>query len=431
MKVRIFVLGAGDSEDREVLDLMIHRTFSRVLTDENAVSYYEAIRDAIPNIGKAFGDSDVVLFFSSGEMFPRVKLVLAKALGLTMKTDEALLLTAKKADPEGSFAEDFSLRNADIPEGGIPFALSDACDTGFGVHKGRQTIIVLPAAVDRTGIVLAQQVIPFLNDLYEEDLSPVFASHIQAFALENKLNDKDVAIAVSDTKTTAMLKKYLSHTPGLDARMPVAAKGEQRGNTPPDEYAVNLSITAAEFMGAPYGVAMTNAYYTGDDAEGERVVYLSVTSETENTVREITSFYGESTPELMLRCCGELCALIGQIIDVDDGVLRKQPVGVEKKKTGKGAFAALLVLLLAAIAGVCGFGYYYFSTHDYTLRDWLQTYLPAVTREAETTTAAEAAPTVAGDETETRETAAADGESEAEAEENEEETAVSRVLQNE
>ena len=383
MKARIFVLGLQQTESNRLFDLMLQKTFASAFTAPDALEYHDSVKDAIPAIGRAFSDSDAVLFFAAGEIFAQVKSVLCRALGLKLVVDEALLETARNAAPEAAQAEDFALRCAGIPADGVAFGLSDAQDTGFGVHKGRQTIVVLPATVDRTGIVLSQSVVPFLNGLYGAGLPAQYAEKIRAFALQDRLEATDTVVALADTKTTALIRSYLSDTPDLSQRFAAAAKGEQRGNTPPDEYAVNLSLTAAEFLGAPYGVAMTNAFYTGDDDMGERVVYLSVTSETENTVREVTSFYGESTQDLMNRCVGELCALLSQVMDIDAGVLQKTPLEPDRRKKGRGKFAVLLALLLAAIAAVCVYGYYFFSQNDYSLRDWLQTYLPAVVRETQ------------------------------------------------
>ena len=402
MKARIFVLGLQENECDPIFDNMLRKTFSPVFTVPEAMEYYGSVKEAISSIGRAFSDSDTVLFFVEKGVFAQVKVVLCRALGLKLGIDAALLETAKNASPSTAEEADFAVRNAGLPEGGIAFGLSDALYTGFGVHKGRQTIVVLPVSADRTGIVLAKSVIPFLNGLYGTALPAYCAEKAYAFALQERISGTDLVVALSETKTTALIRRYLSHTPELSRRFVASAKGEQRGTLPPDEYAVNLSLTAAEFIGAPYGVAMTNAFYTGDDEGGERVVYLSVTSETENTVREVTSFYGESTPDLMERCCGELCALLMQIMDIDEGLLQKTPSEKGGKKKGRGKFAVALILLLAAIAGACLFGWYYFTQHEYTLRDWLQTYIPALVQETEETAApTETEKTTAPEKTET------------------------------
>ena len=376
MKVRIFVLGMPRDETTATFDRMLERTFASVLEQPSDLIYHETIKDAIADVSRAFTDCDAVLFFSERSVFAQVKSVLSKALRLTLQTDEKLLRTATLAAPDAAAEPDFAVRNAGLPEGGEPFALSDALYSGFGVHKGRQSVIVLPAGVERTGILLAQQAIPYLNRMHGETLPTEYAEFVYAFALQDKIEGTDTAIALSDSNTAALIRRYLSHTPALNACTQTAAKAEKRGNLPPDEYIVNLSITAAEFLKAPYGVAMTNAFYSGENAEGERVVYLSVTSETENTVREVTSFYGESTPDLMNRCCGELCALVAQVMDVEAGVLQKEPV--KQKKKGRAAFAVVLILLLLLLCGVVAYGWYFFSRNGYSLGEWLGAYFPAV-----------------------------------------------------
>ena len=393
MKVRIFVLGMKQDKTTDVFDRMLARTFFSSMEETPSILYFEQIRDAIADISRAFTVCDAVLFFSEKTAFAQLKTVLSKAMRLQLKIDPGLLETAGKAAPDAAGEPDFALRNAGVAEGGAVFALSDALWSGFGVHKGRQTIAVLPADVERAGLLLSQQVIPYLNGLHGTALSTEFAAYVYAFALQDKIEGSDVVISLSDANTAALIRRYLSHTPTLDACTQTAAKAEKRGDLPPDEYVVNLSITAAEFLKAPYGIAMTNAFFTGDDANGERVVYLSVTSETESTVREVTSFYGESTPELMNRCCGELCALIAQTMDLDAGVLKKEPAPKNKKK-GTAAFVVLLILLLLVLGGLIAFGWYYFTQNGYTLQDWLASYFPALLREAET--AATEATTLAG-----------------------------------
>ena len=377
MRVRIFVLGMQRDETTRVFERMLERTFASALAEPTDLIYHENIKDAIADVSRAFTECDAVLFFPDRSVFAQVKTVLCKALRIPLETDEKLMRTASLAAPDAAAEPDFDVRNAGIPEGGEPFALSDALYSGFGVHRGRQTVIVLPAGVERTSVVLAQQAIPYLNRLHEETLPTEYAEFVYAYALQDKLEGSDTVIALSDSNTTALIRRYLSHTPALNACTQTAAKAEKRGNMPPDEYIVNLSITAAEFLKAPYGIAMTNAFYSGESAESERVVYLSVTSETENTVREVTSFYGESTPDLMNRCCGELCALIAQVMDLEAGVLQREPVKKEKKKKkGKAAFVILLLVLLLLLGGVIAYGWYFFTQNGYSLGEWLATYFP-------------------------------------------------------
>ena len=67
-----------------------------------------------------------------------------------------------------------------------------------------------------------------------------------------------------------------------------------------------------------YPVAMSNAFYTGESPESEKIVYLAVTNERETAVREIHSFSDEDIPQFLARCSGDFCVFISDIIDNDD-----------------------------------------------------------------------------------------------------------------
>ncbi len=159
--------------------------------------------------------------------------------------------------------------------------------------------------------------------------------------------------------------------------MAVASKAEQRGNTPPNEYVVNLSITAAEFLGLPYGVAMSNAYYVGDDPDAGKTVYIAVTNDAETIVRELHSFYGEGTGDFLFRCCAELCKLLSRIIDGDAGLTEKLPASVQKEKTKKktNRLKGWIVFVALLIAATVAAGGWYFHTHGYTAERWIERYV--------------------------------------------------------
>lgn len=372
MKAKLFIFGTDPSENR-LFDFMIANTFNDV-TDADGILYFPTVRDATQRIGEAFRSVDAVLFFAAKESYAEVKHVLCKALGLKLRVEPDLLqrATFSGAVPAGDNAA--AVCHAGVPEKSEIFALSDGRYAGFGVRRGRQTVAVLPVELFRTGTVLADQVIPYLNEQYETDIPTDYAAHIFAFSLEEKLHDTDLTVSVSDTKTAALFRRYISTAGRLQDHMPIAAKAEQRGSLPPDEYVVNLSLTAAEFFHAPYGIAMSNAYYTGEDANSEKKVYLAITGPEENTVREITSFYGETTADFLQRCCGEMCILVEQVIEED--ALAEIPEPEEPETPGKKKFHLIFSVMLALLAAIVAFGVYYFIEHDYTVSDWINTYLP-------------------------------------------------------
>ena len=113
------------------------------------------------------------------------------------------------------------------------------------------------------------------------------------------------------------MRDYVAAVNGLADRVSFAAKAEKRGSLSPADYVVNLSITAAEFFGTPYGVAISNAFYSGADPSGEKIIYLAITNEYETALREVRSVPGEEVPDMLARCCGDLCTFICDIAATD------------------------------------------------------------------------------------------------------------------
>ena len=370
MRARIFILGGEAAERDQSFDEILRRTFAGVLADNGALEYFTSLKDATVSIGKAFTDSDVVIFFSQPESFAETKEILCRALGLKLVVDEPLLGTAlTTASPEMQESPYFNVCHAGVAEGSQIFALKDALYSGFGCKRGRQTLVLLPLSGERTRILLYSLVIPYLNGESGENISSTPLQFYYAQQLAASAVRENVKIAVASTKPAEILTKYLSYVPELTDRVMVAGKAEDRGNMPPNEYVVNLSITAAEFLGVPYGVAMSNAYYTGNDPAAEKTVYIAVTNEDETTVQELRSFYGESTGDFLFRSCGELCKLLARIIDVDAGEATDARSVAQKKSAAryKRAIAAVLALILL----IGGGGAYYFYNYGYTAQDWL------------------------------------------------------------
>ena len=378
MKARIFILGRDPGAQDKSFDEILQRTFAQVLTDNAAIEHFSSLKDATVSIGKAFSDSDVVMFLSETDRLAETKEILCKALGMNLITDEELLAAAlKSASPKELDSAYFNLCHAGVVEGSTVFALKDALYSGFACKRGRQTVVLLPYSEDRTRVLLASRVIPYLN----EELGAQIPTAPMQFYYAEQLNlsaaRDNVKIALAGTKTAEVFLRYLSYSPDLPGRVITASKAEQRGNTPPNEYVVNLSITAAEFLGLPYGIAMSNAYYVGDDPEGKKTVYIAVTNDAETTVRELHSFYGESTGDFLFRCCAELCKLLSRIIDGDAGLMEKLPAAVQKEKTKKktnklkGWIVFVALLIVAAVAA----GGWYFHAHGYTLQRWMDRYV--------------------------------------------------------
>lgn len=377
MRTKLFILGVNEDKRDHTFESILERTFQPVLAPEDGLQCYQSVRDATTEIGRAFTDSDSVFFFVEAGKYGDLKQVLCRAFGLELRVNEQLLLGAQKSAPELEEKDlHFSVAHAGLPERADVFVLSDSLYAGFAVRRGRQTLFLLPWERERTGVLLTNQVIPYLNARARAGLSPDPIRFYSVEALRDAMVRQDIKIAVAGTKTESLFRRFVSVNPELAQRVMTVRKTTPRGTTPPGEYMVNLSITAAEFMGLPYGVAISNAYYTGNDPAAPKTVYLAVTNDEETTLRKLTSFYGESTADFLFRCCRELCALLTQIINVDAGLVKKDEKAEKdklrrKKKRFKVAIVTVLVMLLALGGGT----WYYFTSHNYSIQDWVQTYI--------------------------------------------------------
>ena len=380
MKTRIFVLGASPTARDASFDAVLRRTFGETLPSEDALSYYRTVREATGAIGKAFTDADAILFFADLSKYGDLKEILCKAFGVELVVDDQMLLAAETIAPDLEETDlKFSSAHAGVPEGAAVFVLGDGLYAGFALKRGRQTVIVLPWEKERTGVLLVNQVLPYMNDRFHLSLSGNAIRYADAQALSDAVIRQDVKIAIAGTKTEKLLRRFIADTPELDDRFLTVQKLPGRGNTSPGEFMVNLSITAAEFLGLPYGVAMSAAYYTDDDPNAPKTVYFAVTNDEETTLNKLTSFYGESVSDFMFRCCRELCSLLARTVNADAGVMEEEPkpeTREEKKKIR--LLKVFIAVVLALILAVGGFGWYYFSQHNYTLKNWADTYLAGI-----------------------------------------------------
>lgn len=378
MKTKIFILGVQEEKRDRTFEAVLQKTFQPVLAPGESMQCYASVKDATAAIGRAFSESDSVFFFVDAAKYGDLKQVLCRAFGLELNVDEKLLLGAQRTAPELEEKDlHFSVSHAGVPANADVFVLSDSLYAGFAVRRGRQTLYILPWEKERTGVLLTNQVIPYLNARFRAGLTADPIRFCSVEDLYDAMTRQDIKIAIAGTKTESLFRRFISANPALSDRIVTVRKTAARGSTPPGEHMVNLSITAAEFLGMPYGVAMSNAYYTGDDPAAPKTVYLAVTNEEETTLRKLTSFYGESTADFLFRCCRELCALLTQIINVDAGLVKtdnQDKIKQQKKKMTR--LRVFVAVLLAALLALAGFTWYYFKANNYTLQDWLARYAP-------------------------------------------------------
>ena len=374
MKIRFFLLGIENYGSSHRLGEELKQIFADHITDENDIQHSASVKDASADIAKAVTDSHALVFIADTKQYSTTKLMLSKAFGFDMTTDTALLEKACayfEKDPEAEDYE-FSVAHAFTAKNSRTFVLDDGLYAGFSVANGNQTIIILPYEKDRTSVLISSQVIPYLNASYKLSLGMDKLKKYNAGKLYDTLSAHSAEIAVAGTNTANFLKEYLSVDDRLEEKLHISPVAEKRGNMQPVDYVVNLSITASEFLDCRYSVAISNAFYTGEGPDSDKVVYLAVSNERETAVREIHSFRGEEVSGFLARCCGDLCAFICDVIEDDDGfdadMNTREKAAVKRYQVAIGAVAAVLVAIVI-------FTVAYFSSNEYSLGTWYESFM--------------------------------------------------------
>ena len=392
MNIRIFLVNNEKNNYAARLAPELAFLFEGQLPSEGGVRSYRSLRDAADDVAAAFSDSHAILFLAEPARLAETKKLLAASVGLTLRCDSALL--EKASATRNSLAgehSDFAVTHAYVPENGRAIVCEDGLYAGFSVTAGNQTILVLPLERGRTELLLEKEVIPQLNASYliRADMGALKRYHARRLAAV--CEEQDLRIAVAGTNTADFFTDYLSSEPTLADRIILSGKAEKRGSLSPADYVVNLSITAAEFYGTPYGVAISNAFYSGSDPSGEKLIYLAITNEYETSLREVRSLPGEEIPSLLSRCCGDLCTFISDIAGTDAG---NREVSRVNEKSLTSQYKVIIALVAALVAGLVLFAGLFFTLHGYTLKTWAANAWSAVfpgskpifTSEAETTT---------------------------------------------
>ena len=343
--------------------------FSDHIADDTDIQHAESVKDASTEIAKAVADSHALVFISDVKQYSATKLMLGKAFGFELGCDRALLEKACKTMEKDVSEEDyeFSVAHAFTGKNSRAFVLGDGLYAGFSVANGNQTIIILPYEKDRTSVLMSTQVIPYLNSSYKTSITTESLRKHNAGKLYDVLESHDAQIAVAGTNTATFLKEYLSIDERLADKVQVSPLAEKRGNLQPVDYVVNLSITASEFLGCRYSVAVSNAFYTGESPESEKIVYLAVSNERETAVREIHSFEGEEISGFLARCCADLCAFIADVIDGDDGFDSDMKT---RENAAVKRYRIAIASVAAAIVAVIVFCVAYFGANDYSVSQW-------------------------------------------------------------
>lgn len=368
MNIRFFMLGDTGSNYSFRLEEELRCVFDGHLHGGEPIGAFETFGEATFAVRRALEDCHVIVFLVQPREFAASKKLLSGMLGFELKCNPTMLRkAASSAGISANEKSEFAFLHAFVPERTRLFSAGDGLYTGFSVISGNQTIIFVPLERGRTDLILSAQLIPYLNSAYHVNLGTGGLKTYYTDRLREKLVGEDITMSLAGTNTADFFKDYLSFDKELDSRMVISRKAERRGSAAPVDYVVNLSIAAAEFDNSAYGVAISNAYYTGESSADEKIVYVAVTNERETAVRKIHSVPGEEVPVFLTRCCSDVCAFICDVMEGDAERLEKEAArtGVLKRR-----YIAAIAAVILVIGSVTFFGLTYFGAHGYSLGKW-------------------------------------------------------------
>ncbi len=374
MKVRFFLLGIENHSSFSRFDGELKRLFADVIEDNGEVAAFSSMKDATTDIAKAVSEAHTLVFVADTAQFGTVKQMLSKAFGFELTCDSTLLERACEELGKNKEEEDyeFSVSHAFIAPNSRVFVLDDGLYAGFSVANGNQTIIVLPYEKERTTALITSQVVPYLNSVYHINIDTGVLKKYYSEKLFKLLKENSATIAVANTSTAGFLKEYIEAFDNSEEVIKFSPVSEKRGDMPPVDYVVNLSIVASEFFSCRYGVAISSAYYTGEGPESEKIVYLAVTNERETAVREIRSFKGEDIPSYLSRCCSDLIVFISDVMK-NDAVCEEDYS--EREKAAKKRYKIAIAGVAAVITALIVFVAVYFTSHEYSISQWAENFI--------------------------------------------------------
>lgn len=355
MNVRIFLFDENPEKTAERDINSLKFVFSDYLQDDESVGIYPSIKEAIDGITKALKDSHVIVFLASTDKYAEIKRKLARTFGLDMQINEDLQNKAFASLNKilaNSSSEEYA--HCIVPSNAHIFALEDGLYSGFASISGNQTVICIPWENERTEILFTKQVIPYINTSYNVEIDVDAFHKFYCNELTDTLKKFDANFAIPKTNTSSYFIDYIKEYPELLSAVNSTDRSEKRGNLSPEKYIINLSIMAKELAASKYGIAISNAYYTGNDEDSEKVVYLAVTDDKKTSIRVIHSFPGENVEDFLYRTSGNLCTFICDFIvnvinnTTDDDSEKK----IKKNKIYTIGSIILGILCVIVLAGI-------------------------------------------------------------------------------
>jgi len=376
MKTKIFLFQEqpGKTVDRTVDTLRF--VFHDCLNNSDSVKCFPGVKNASESIKQAFADSHLILFLAETKHYSEIKRKISKSLKLSMEVNEELqsraFRTLNKIIPNAS-SEEYA--HCVVPVNSRIFALKDGLFSGYSVSAGNQTIVFIPYETGRTELLLCNQVIPYINSLYNVQIDKNAFRAYNCNRLEKALESCSYDLGLTFTNTSPYFCDYISGFNSITDRIKVSTHKDKRGRVAPEDYIVNQSIMVKELMNASFGLSISNAYYSGNDAESEKIIYLAITNDKKTSLREVHSFPEETIEDFLERASGDLCIFTADVLETENST--EEYITKSKRKVIKNykIGISITVVLIAAVAALI---VYFFSKNNYSAKNWVDGFVSLV-----------------------------------------------------
>ena len=338
----------------------------KMYTGEDLIAeQFEDIRDIFMALQNALENDELIITVVDSKNYIRYKNALIQAFGNEAEQNSAVL---NKIENVSELDDKRKMAFSTFPAAATVFVSDDGFYSGFGLENGSQCVLCLPIDNNRIDTILRNGVIPFLSDIFGnqvesgvETVTRRINTEKVVVAVDRILKSKSV-VAINGTKNAEVLKSCGDTVKGFNNAFIFTPHVEDKGNVNVTEYTAQLAKVSLDLSSANIGACISDIYNTGD----VKYICIAVASEQSAVVRKLYMSENETDYEFIESAALELVELIGEKalglrsvgIEIKDEPAAENAITEkDKKPVGKKPLVALAVILglivvVSAIFGV-------------------------------------------------------------------------------
>ena len=338
----------------------------KMYTGEDLIAeQFEDIRDIFMALQNALENDELIITVVDSKNYIRYKNALIQAFGNEAEQNSAVL---NKIENVSELDDKRKMAFSTFPAAATVFVSDDGFYSGFGLENGSQCVLCLPIDNNRIDTILRNGVIPFLSDIFGnqvesgvETVTRRINTEKVVVAVDRILKSKSV-VAINGTKNAEVLKSCGDTVKGFNNAFIFTPHVEDKGNVNVTEYTAQLAKVSLDLSSANIGACISDIYNTGD----VKYICIAVASEQSAVVRKLYMSENETDYEFIESAALELVELIGEKalglrsvgIEIKDEPAAENAITEkDKKPVGKKPLIALAVILglivvVSAIFGV-------------------------------------------------------------------------------